>query len=356
MDYLKRVKRLHAVIKDSQLDLLIVDDLTNILYLTGLELSAGQIVLTPTEAFLIVDNRYYEKCCKQSPIPVKLLKDTPLKDFLKDHLGASRTIGFDAETTSYKSYQDYQKIADEIGSVQLKALPNVVRELRAIKDSDEQILLAQAATLGSKGFEYVRSLLKEGITEIQLATELEIFWKRQGGKKLAFDPIIAFGPNSSMPHHRASDRALKMDEVVLIDIGVNLDHYHSDMTRVVFFGRPLPELEKVYQIVKEAKEAALKICRPGVLIGDLDAAARKVISDKGYGPLFTHRLGHGVGLEIHELPNVHGVGPYKDVPLQPGMTITIEPGIYLPDVGGVRLEDTIIITENGYKNLTQVPC
>ena len=156
-----------------------------------------------------------------------------------------------------------------------------------------------------------------------------------------------------MPHYRAGPAKLKPNTPVLIDIGVVLAHYHSDMTRVAFFGAPPALIQTIYAIVEEAKARALAICRPGVLVGELDRSARDYISSKGYGDFFTHSLGHGIGLDIHEPPIIRDSGLYRTLPLQAGMAITIEPGIYLPGVGGVRLEDTIIITEQGYENLTE---
>ena len=199
---------------------------------------------------------------------------------------------------------------------------------------------------------YVLSLLKEEISEAELALELEFFWKKRGAKKLAFDPIIAFGANSSMPHYRAGLAKLQSHTSILIDIGVVLSHYHSDMTRVVHFGTPTSVIEKIYSIVEEAKARALALCCPGTLVGELDRAARDWIASQGYGERFTHSLGHGVGLDIHEPPTIRDSGLYRTLPLQPGMVITIEPGIYLPGIGGVRLEDTVLITENGHENLT----
>lgn len=156
-----------------------------------------------------------------------------------------------------------------------------------------------------------------------------------------------------MPHYRAGNTKLKQGMPILIDIGVNYRHYHSDMTRVVFLGEPDPKLKTIYHIVEKAQKEALQLCKPGTLIGELDRAARGYIESQGYGDHFGHGLGHGVGLEIHELPNVRNKPPFNSMVLLPGMVITIEPGIYIPDIGGVRIEDTIVITENGHENLTE---
>jgi Xaa-Pro aminopeptidase len=225
-----------------------------------------------------------------------------------------------------------------------------VQNLRLIKDAEEISKLRAAAQLGYEGYLFALSLLREGVSEKELALALELFWKERGASRLAFDSIIAFGPNSSMPHYRPDETTLKQNTSVLIDCGVVLSHYHSDMTRVAYFGNPPQEIQTIYPIVEEAKAKAIEACRPGTLIGDLDRIARDWIQSKGYGEYFSHSLGHGVGLEIHENPIIRQTGPFSEKPLKTGMVITIEPGIYLPGIGGVRLEDTILITENGYEN------
>lgn len=175
--------------------------------------------------------------------------------------------------------------------------------------------------------------------------------EKKGGQGVAFEPIIAFGENSAIPHHRASETRLSQGMTVLIDIGVKWKGYHSDMTRTLFWGEPPEIMREIYDIVQEAQMRALTICKPGTLIGELDSAARDYITSKGYGEKFLHSLGHGVGLEIHEWPLIRKREPYQSLPLQAGMVITIEPGIYLSNIGGVRIEDTIVITPTGYEIL-----
>ncbi len=339
----QRLQSLQKRVAEAECDGFIIDHQTNLYYLTGLTLSAGRLLVDLEGATLFVDARYYEKCVKSSPFPV-ILAETP-NTFI-DHLSLIQVLGFDSDNTSYHDFLKLEKNTKRT----LKGINDPILKQRMIKSEIEITLLKQAATLGSEGFDYVVSLLKEGITETELAIELEIFWKRRGSKGMAFDPIIAFGPNSSMPHYTVSNTSLKKGQPVLLDIGVNFHHYHSDMTRVVFFGNPDPKMAEIYAVVKKAQEEALKLCRPGTSIRELDAAARNYIEEKGYGKYFSHSLGHGVGLDIHELPVLSGNA--EDLSLQPGMVITVEPGIYLQDIGGVRIEDTVVITENGYDNLT----
>lgn len=358
MPYLNRLIKLQNHLKDHHCDAMLIENPLNMLYLTGLNLTAGKLLVHSKGAHLVVDNRYFELCQKSSPYPT-LQDGNPTFEV---HLSSTdfsfiNTLAFDSETASYKNYQEIKKCIEiaktQNRKISLVALENPVKKIRSVKDEFEISVLREAAALGSKGFDFVCSHLKEGVTEIEIANELEIYWKRHGSKSVAFDPIIAFGANSSMPHYRASNEKLRKDHIVLIDIGVNYKNYHSDMTRVVFFGAPDSRLLPIYRIVKKAQELALEICKPGTLIGDIDARARDYIASQGYADNFLHSLGHGIGLEIHELPLIKNTPPYNKMPLEPGMVITIEPGIYLPGIGGIRLEDTIAINANGYENLTK---
>ncbi len=344
----QRLEKLKELLLNEECDGIIVDDSINLFYLTGLFLSAGKLLVHPKGATLLVDSRYIELCKSNSPFPVELsTKNTGMNDLIKG--SEIKRLAFNSDNTSYG---EFKKLESEFGHLSLKPIGNPVLKLRAVKDPGEIEILKEAAALGSEGYDYLVEMLKEGISENELAIELEIFWKRRGSKAIAFDPIIAFGSNSSMPHYRVGQRKLNTGEAVLIDIGVNLNHYHSDMTRVVFFGDPDPKIASIYEIVLKAQELALENCRPGTPIAELDASARTYIEQKGYGENFTHSLGHGVGLEIHELPLIRSQSPGADTQLEEGMVVTIEPGIYLPGIGGVRIEDTVAITRDGYENLT----
>lgn len=346
-----RFQRLSSYLLSVNCQALLVEHPTDLLYLTHLELSAGKLLVTQEDSFLFVDGRYYETCLAHSPCPVYHLEEFSLKEWLQKL--SIQSVGFDSSQTTYKTFLQRQQDIEDT-EIRLVPLDAPVQTLRLIKDEEEIAILREAACLGYEGYEFVVSQLREGVTEIELALELEFFWKKRGAKRLAFDSIIAFGPNSSMPHYRAGTTPLTPNVPVLIDIGLNWKHYHSDMTRVVFFGDPDHKIKEIYQIVDEAKELALSLCRPGTLIGELDQAARDYIADYGYREYFTHSLGHGIGLDVHEMPIIRSKGAYSTIPLQKGMAITIEPGIYLPGLGGVRLEDTVLITEHGFENLTHL--
>ena len=339
------LRRLERACAQLTVDACIIDHPIDIYYLTGLDLSQGRLILFKHQPpVLCVDGRYEEVCHQQTTIAVKRWEG---REALPVDL--PETVGFDAVTTTYAHYETLRTLVHGT----LVPLHRPLAAQRMIKDAHEIAVLTQAAALGSAGYDHVLTCLQEGISEREVACALEVFWLQHGGEGLAFAPIIAFGENSSKPHHRASTRTLRQGDVVLIDIGVRQQHYHSDMTRVVYFGLPSPRIQGLYDRVMHAMHVALALCRPGVAVGAIDAAVRTLIESWGYP--FVHSLGHGIGLDVHEPPRLRtGIPDATDL-LQPGMVLTIEPGIYLPGEGGVRLEDTICITSSGYVSLTQRP-
>lgn len=346
-----RIEKVQKLIQAHNLSALVIDNPVDLYYLTGQELSTGRLIVQPSNATLFVDARYLEACKKKSSVDVILTTGYGKESSLgKWWPLEKKKVGFDAEFTTYADFEGLLTL-----NAELVPLKSPIKLIREVKESSEIDALRKAAELGSKGFDFVCTLLKEGITEKEIGLQLKLFWLKEGGEKLAFSPHIAFGEGTSQPHYQVSDRPLKKGEPVLIDIGVVLNHYHSDMTRTLFFGKPSKQMQTIYQIVHEAFNRALALAKPGVKIGDVDQAARGWIAEQGFGEHFTHGLGHGVGLEIHESPRVRSIGLDAYRPLKEGMVITIEPGIYLPGIGGVRLEDTIVITQSGYENLTKRP-
>jgi Xaa-Pro aminopeptidase len=353
MNFAKRIKNLQHYISDKKLDLLIIEDQISLMYLTGLHLSFGKLFLTPSLIKLFVDGRYIQAAKENSNLDVDIANEKSLSDFILQN--KCKSVGFDTNKVSYYSYEKLlsfiQKIKVKVDyDINLIPIFNPLKDFRLIKDTDEISLLKKAASLNWKGFEHICLFLKEGITEKELALEYELFVRKNGGISLSFDPIVCFGKNSSMPHHIPTDEKLKLNDIVLIDVGVCIDNYHSDLTRVVFFGTPNDTLEKLYSITKKAQAKALLLCKPGTKLKDLDTAVRDVFKEEDFEKYYLHSLGHGVGLEIHEFPRIKFDGEDKDTVLQPGMIITIEPGLYISDLGGVRYEDTILITKSGYEN------
>jgi Xaa-Pro aminopeptidase len=349
---LERLHNLQALLSGYACEAFLIEDGVNLYYMTALELSRGSLIIHKDGARLFVDGRYEEVCRQHCPFDVA--SDKSMDAWLKEQKSFD-ILAFDPEEMTYARYLEWLQKVENLPitftpSSKDQGALSPIKAMRLIKDADEIALLKDAASMGSQGYDFVLSLLEEGVSETFVAAELEIFWKRHGAKGLSFDPIIAFGSNTSKPHHRPGSATLKQGDLVLIDIGVDLGHYKSDMTRTVAFGPCVDVLQKIHAIVLKAQLAALALLRPGVLIADIDDAARAIISEHGYGDKFPHSLGHGVGLEIHEAPLLRKNA--NSTCLEAGMVITIEPGIYIPMTGGVRIEDTVLITPSGYEDLT----
>ncbi len=326
--------RLEHLQKTLTTDGLLLENPVDLFYLTGLRLSCGALALTKERACLFVDGRYIN-AVQNAAIPVQRIETNPPQQFFEP--GAR--VGFDSATMTVKRFHELK------APVEWVPIDEPLKWQRMVKDGAEIALMKAARTLCTEGIAFVVSQLKEGTTEQEMANAFDHFVRSRGAQKCGFDPIIAFGENSAFPHHRASQRTLQQNEIVLIDVGAQLNDYQSDMTRTVFFGRPDPKLQEIHDIVAEAQRRAWAIAKAGSLIAQLDHAARGFIEEKGYGPQFSHGLGHGIGLEVHEFPSLKNKDPFKDIPLRNGMCVTIEPGIYLEGLGGVRIEDTVIIGE-----------
>ena len=358
MSNIKRIEKLENLLMAKDLDFLIIQDEISLFYLTGMHLSAGSLIIGKEAKRLFVDGRYIEAAQKQSFCSVLPLDSDSIADFLLVHAKEGRVkIAFDSNAFSYDSFTQLKTFLEKLEKqaskeilFQLIPVSSPLKEIRAIKMQEEISFLRKAAVINWKGFEFICSILKEGIAEKTLALEYELFCRQNGGEKLSFDPIISFGENSAMPHHKPGDRQLKANDIILIDIGISFANYQSDLSRVVFFGKPDPVLEKLYSIVKKAQNRALSMCKPGVHVGTIDQTVRDYLNQEGYLKDFLHSTGHGVGLEVHEFPRIKHDGKDKDATLLPGMVITVEPGIYHPGLGGVRYEDTILITKDGYEN------
>lgn len=333
---MERIKKLQKLLKEWKVEGCLIENRIDLFYLTGFDLSAGTLLVLRRSCRLFIDGRYLESVRREKKIPFAKLEtlDTHLKG----------ELAFDSCTTSFARYQQLKK-----QKCTLKPIPRLLKQLRGKKDPEEIELLKKSGTLNLQGIEYIQKLLKEGITEKELASAFEIFCLKKGAEKLSFEPIIAFGANTALPHHRAGSTVLKKGDLVLMDVGVVVGRYCSDLTRIFFFGKKDLELKKIETAVKEAHAAALALCRSGVKVSALEDAAHAVIKKAGLEKLLAHGLGHGVGLEVHEYPRINKKSEDKDLLLESGMVITIEPGLYLPGKGGIRYEDTVIIKENGYE-------
>lgn len=324
----------------------LIEDSTDLYYLTGLCFSTGSMWLSSSQALLLVDGRYIESA-KKAPCPAALTSDAEVKSFLQKN-GIVEVV-FDAGKTSVARVEKLKETHRDIEWIPSTSL---TRDLRMIKDAQEIASLQKSADLLWEGFTYIRKILKEGISEKEVAREFTLFCLQKGADSIGFEPIIAFGENSALPHYRAADRRLRQGDIVLIDIGVVCNHYHSDMTRTFFFGPKDPLLATWHQYVIEAYEAAYSACKADLHMKELDLAARAVFQKHKVEDYFVHSLGHGVGLEIHESPRIRFDSPEGSTPLSYGMVFTIEPGLYLPGKGGIRHENTLVFTQEGCKSLT----
>lgn len=336
---------MQLALKNLGLDACLIEQPLDLFYFTGLKFSVGKLAVSADAAELFVDGRYIQIAQEKSPIPCALDSSNGWLDFCKNHF--VKKLGFDGRHTTYDHFMRLQKESSGLNFISSAPL---FKSLRAVKDSEEIAKMRKSAALLWKGFQFISSSLKNGVTEKEISNRFKIFCLEHGAEGFSFEPIIAFGSNGAMPHYRSQDAILKTGDSVLIDIGVILDGYHSDMTRVLFFEQEDPRLSNLYAITKRAQRAALQMCRPESTFGQLDAAARAVLKEEGVEELFIHSLGHGIGLEVHEFPRIKWDGEDKDVVLESGMVFTVEPGLYIPGVGGVRYEDTVLITRDGYEN------
>ena len=342
-----RIEKVQNIARQLQVDFLLFEDEVSLFYLTGMHFSQGKLIVGHGKVCLFVDSRYSEAAKEKGLFEVADNNAGAVTKFLSDLVPEGGKVAVDGKSVTHSNFLRLQK---ELAKMELIGHDDLLKEMRIIKDPEEIASMKKAAALSWRGFHYICSLLKEGITEEWLAMEYEVFCRHAGAEKLAFDPIVCFGKNGARPHHRPGSTALQINQSVLIDVGVVCDGYHSDMTRVIFFGEADFLLEEYYEVVKKAHARALSLCRPGTALGDLDRAAREVFLAYGYEENFIHALGHGIGLETHELFSVSAKGADSDLQLKPGMTLTIEPGLYKTGLGGVRYEDTIVITHDGYEN------
>lgn len=320
-------------------------------YFTGMKSSAGIVLAFPEKAYLLIDFRYIEKARRivNDAEVIELKKLYPqVNELLKKH--SVSKVSIESETMTVKQLSGYRHFFHDVEFDDSDALSNAIKKLRMTKDDIELAYIKKAQEIAESAFDELLPFIKTGVTEREIALELNRLLFLHGAEDLSFDTIVLSGSNTSMPHGVPSDKKVENGEFVLMDFGAVWNGYHSDMTRTVCVGEPTDEMKRVYNIVLEAQLAALQAAKAGIKGCDLDKISRDIIEKAGYGEYFGHSLGHGVGMEIHESPNASA--SYK-LPLNEGTVVTVEPGIYLAGKFGVRIEDFVILTENGCKNLTK---
>lgn len=335
------------MLRAARADALLVSNIKNIRYLSGFTGSSAHILITAGKKFFLTDSRYATQVAGEvKGYRVKICARAVEAISAIIAAEKARTVAFESDFVTHDAFLRLKK---QLPSVKLKPMPGVSSKARQLKDPFEVDRITDSVRVLDMGFEEAVRVVRAGTAEKEAASLIEFAFREAGADGLAFDTIVASGPRAALPHAKASDRKIRKGELVVVDMGVLLDGYNSDATRTLCVGRPTAEQKKVYRTVLDAQRRAIDRVAPGVKAADVDAAARKTIEKAGYGKYFGHATGHGVGLDVHEGPSV---GPLSKERLAPGMVITVEPGIYIPGWGGVRIEDMLLVTKDGFEVLT----
>ncbi len=346
--------RLHTLrqrIQDAGLDGVVVVNAANRRYFSGFTGSTGWLIITPDDATLVTDGRYWERAAHEAPayrlIRVRRRYDETLREALGAHKG---TFGFESQTVTV---HQFRTMLESVDALDWQDADTILAGVRAVKDPDELDAMRRAAALTDEAMARVPELLRPGMYEVELAWELEKYMREHGAEGLAFPIIVAFGENSASPHAEPGERPLQREMAVCIDMGARVDGYCADLTRSFWYGRePEEAYLRAWQAVHEAQVAALMMLRPGVIGRLVDAVARDTLARHGYKDAFLHSLGHGVGLVVHEAP---GLNRHAMDPLVAGNVVTVEPGVYIAGEWGIRLEELAVVWDNGPEVLSHAP-
>lgn len=346
--FANRREKLLESMRERGLDALLVSALPNVRYLTGFTGSNAMLLLGSRDPLLFTDPRYEIQAPAQTDCPVRIATGALTKT-----VGASlrrrrfRTLGFEADRLHYSTYETLLSEA----SPKLEFVPasGLIEELRMIKDAQEIDLIRRSVELCSKAHARTVRRIRPGMREFELAAAIDHEMRKLGAEKPSFETIVAFGERTALPHATPTGRTLKPNELILMDVGAMRSGYASDMTRMAFAGRPARKVRTLHQAVLEAQLAAVDAIRPGIAAAAVDRKARQVLKRHGLEKLFVHSTGHGLGLEIHEAPRI---GRQSKLRLERGMVITVEPGVYMEGFGGIRIEDTVVVTDSGCEVLT----
>jgi Xaa-Pro aminopeptidase len=344
VDHGLRRTRLAARLGELGVEAFLVTRLPNVRYLTGFTGSNGQLIVTSGSGLFVTDGRYVEQARHEVP-DLEHVVDSE-RDVAAALAGACARLG--VRSTAFESagvtYELYEELRANMRTVELVPARSEIERLRWVKEPEELRLIEAAQGATDAAFRSILGRLREGVTEVEVALELELALRRSGADGIAFDSIVAFGENAAEPHHDPTGRPLRRGDVVKLDFGGLVGGYRADMTRTIAFGELDPRVREAYEVVRDAQRAGVDAVRAGASSATVDEAARRVVREAGLGDLFPHGLGHGVGLEIHEGPWLRSKG--TDV-LPAGAVVTVEPGVYIPEVGGVRVEDMVEVTDTG---------
>ena len=344
----ERLRRLREVMHRRNLSAFLITNPTDQFYLTGFDGEDGAALISPNRVYLITDSRFDEAADLHASWARKIVRRGGLMEAAGRLINRRRLprIGIQPAHISMRDATELRRATSE---TRLVPVQEAVDQLRLCKDQMELDAIRRAIDIAQKAFTATRRQIRPGLSERQIAADLEHRMRRLGADAASFPTIVAVGPNASLPHARPGDRRVERGSAVLIDWGARVGGYCSDLTRVVFVVRIPPRLGKVYQVVLDAQLRAIQAIRPQVRADRVDAVARRRIARAGYGKRFGHGLGHGVGLDVHEQPRVSRLSKTE---FQPGMVFTVEPGVYLPGVGGVRIEDDVLVTTDGVEVLS----
>lgn len=340
--------------EDKKNDGFLITNLKNLYYLSGFN-GEGTALITKDKNYLFTDLRFTELAQKENP-DYEVITDEPSKKNARilalKKIIEKKKIKKIAFESSNLNYANFKKYSENFNMVEFLPTEDLIEQMRMVKDKGEIIKMKKAAQVATESLKELFGKIKPGIREIDIAAELAYIIRKNGADKEAFDTIVGSGERSFLPHVKPSKKKISVGELIIIDMGANYQNYNSDITRTIIMGKENKKQKEIFSIVLKAQETALEFLKPGVKCKEVDWVARNIIEKNGYGKYFGHGLGHGVGLDIHELPKVSFS---EDTILLPGMVVTIEPGIYLPEIGGIRIEDTVLITEDGYEILTSFP-
>ncbi len=351
--YASRRERLRASMATGNVPGLLVTEVHNVRYLTGFTGDSSYLWITAADAVILSDRRYEEQLTNECPDLRHAIRG-PSKSMHELTLEIVRSSDVEkvAIEEEHVSWGMVRRLQNDLSPRELVGASGLVEKLRACKDPAEIEIIRRAVKLAEVAFRKTLAEMTPDWTELQVAWRLEHWVREGGGEKLGFPAIVAVGSSAALPHYHSARRRLNEDPLLLIDWGARLDGYTSDLTRTIAMGNVSEQMRRVHDIVVGAHDAAIAAIRPGATFEEIDGTARKYISDAGYGEYFGHGLGHGIGLQVHEHPRM--AAGQKGI-LQPGMIVTVEPGVYLPGVGGVRVEDDVLVTETGHEVLSCLP-
>lgn len=353
------LSKLRNKFDETGIEAIIITDAINRRYLSGFSGSAGLLLITKDEAILFTDFRYFERAREEAPDFIiyepQVTKNNGVKSGLLDFVAGElkkreiKSLGFESSSISYHYYNELQKKFDFLNLI---PVGNLIVTIREIKTPLEIEYIKRASSIADEAFKKTMPYLLPGVKESEIRAHLNYFIQLLGGFKESFDIIIASGPRSAMPHAMTSQEIIKEHDLIILDFGASYNGYCSDCTRTIIIGEPDERQKNIYNLVEEGQKIALSMVKPGIPCKELDMAVRKFFEASGYKEEFGHSLGHGVGLVLHEGPAMNSL---NEGLLEPGMVLTVEPGLYFQGWGGVRIEDMVVITENGFEVITGIP-